>query len=209
MKKKLLISTAIVISALCTVGTAAVFAAPDNTPVSQKEPVVAATQVRESKEESETRAALKKEDQALYLEVLEQLTAEYESNGTAEADSYGLELMKLETEANIAVKQARLRKVVEIVSQYGYCDPDIPVNTFRDNTDLYSDFVIACCDTYNDINITLTMEERVRLHDYLDTAYGYITGFIDEQTDKTMTAYETIEKTITPKYGISQTVQRR
>ncbi len=74
--------------------------------------------------------------------------------------------------ASAKADQAKMDKIIEITKRagYGVLNSDNEYLSGEDvcnNSDYEPEFIIACCNTYNDTNADLSFEEKVRIYDYL------------------------------------------
>jgi uncharacterized protein involved in exopolysaccharide biosynthesis len=76
------------------------------------------------------------------------------------------------------------------------------------NTDDYAGFIILCCETYNDPNVKLTLDEQIKFYNILDKAYNSLYDG-DDTSDIRIKACKTIEKTITQQSGYNQHLKNR
>lgn len=210
MMKRVLIISLLTAVLLTGVGTVAVFAGSvgvENNEIYDS--VVPTSNVRENSAEASARERIREESNQLFGEFYEEeaATGNYQSNHSNEFEDLAMD-SNLLAAANGKLIKAQTDEVIDIINKYGHMTESISYDDI-DTIEKYADLAIMCCETYNDLNIELTMDERIRLQNYLQRAYENLVDLSVEQTDKTMTAYELIEDTITLKYGISQTVERR
>lgn len=102
-----------------------------------------------------------------------------------------------------------ISEILEFNKEKGHTSPEKTIEIMTNDRISYYEFLIECCDTYNDISYEMTMYERVRISWFLNLAYYLIEDeqfpelVTDEKTanEKRYYAKELIEKTIRPQFG--------
>lgn len=199
MKKSIIITAIAAIAAAGCITTAVVFAGTGN--MSNKLNEIDYS----NPEQSEAAERVHEESNRLMEEYYQE---EVDKGNEDTVDSMGFMNHNGSASARGRSKEYQTDELIEIIKRNGHLDHDMSYADINGMED-YANFVILCCETYNDPQVELTDEEQVKFYNYLDNAYYCLVDQSVEQTDTTMSAYEAIEKTITPKFGYSQTVQRR
>ena len=101
----------------------------------------------------------------------------------------------------------RLECAVNLVKRYNYYPDGVDIAKIDSDEDYMLDFVINVCKAYSEHKNELSSTECSTIETYLNKTYDYITGWFP-QSEKSMDAYEMIEKTIEVQH-YSTSVERR
>ena len=203
MKKAIIITCAAV---LLAVATGSVVAVAQTNGLTTTEPEIPQTSVNyekptgaEKKKKKRLKDSISKNTQERMDEFLAQ------NSGVQPGDA---EYHKEYTDAEFEAEYDVMREVIEIVKKYGHTDTGLSFEDFSDRGRYY-DFLVECCDTYNDNSYNLDIDERVRIKWMLENAYyglgeeyasPYITDY-NAVKPKLEAAKAAIEETITPEFG--------
>lgn len=104
--------------------------------------------------------------------------------------------------------QVIIDEVIKIVKEKKHTSQSTVLDDFY-NREKYYDFIVNCCDTYNDESFVLDPDESVRIKWFLNLAYYSLSDeeyspYIDNYEkikEKLILSKKSIEKTIKPMYG--------
>lgn len=122
-------------------------------------------------------------------------------------DEYGFPVTNANAKAPQKMEEYRINELLEIMKREGHVDQNYSYSDMQ-NTDDYAEFIILCCETYNDPNVKLTLDEQIKFYNILDKAYNSLYDG-DDTSDIRIKACKTIEKTITPQSGYNQHLKNK
>ena len=101
----------------------------------------------------------------------------------------------------------RLECAADLVTRYNYYPDGLDTAKLDSDEDYMLDFIINVCKAYSEHKNDLSSTERSTIETYLNNTYDTVTGWFP-QSEKSMDAYEMIEKTIQVQH-YSTSVERR
>lgn len=131
---------------------------------------------------------------------------EEEFCSTEEGKKWKAEIDKMYAEQDI-IANGQKNAAILLVSNAGYYKDGLDPARIDYDEDYMLDFVITVCKSYSECKKELTSSEITTIESYLNDMYNTITGWFP-QSEKSMDAYEMIEKTIEVQY-YSTSVERR